>query len=137
MSSDINVLTLVGRLTKDVEVKYTKSGTPIAELSIANNGRKKVGENWEDEVSFFDATLFGGRVTGLSQHLLKGKGVAIHGQLKQQRWVNSEGKNRSKVGIRIVDIQLLSSGERQNVAPERQKAAPATPADDFGDDIPF
>ena len=132
MSSDINVVTLVGRLTRDIEVKATKDGTPVGEIGLAVNGRKKTGEDWTDEVSFFDVTLFGKRAVSLAPYLLKGTTIAMQGSLRQNRWTTQEGKNRSRVGIRISDIQLLSSIKQQAPAPEESSRAA-----DFDDDILF
>lgn len=108
MSEDLNSVNLVARLTKDGELQYTNTGFAICKMSIAVNRRKKEGENWVDEASFFDVSLFGKRGESLNQYLTKGTQIALQGSLKQERW-NQDGVNRSKVTIEADNIQLLGS----------------------------
>ena len=139
--SDINRVVLVGNLTKDVALKYTAGGMAIGELSIAVNSRRKVGDQWQDEASFFDVTLFGKSAEGLQPYLVKGKKVGVDGRLQQQRWQNKEGQSRSKVIVLADNVALL--GGRDEAKP--QAAAPQQPpqqqdafgADDFPGNIPF
>jgi len=126
--SDTNIVVLVGRLTREAELKYTPSGTAYSKFSLAVNKRKKDGDQWKDEASFFDVVLWGKAAEGLNQYLVKGKQVAIQGELSQNRWTQ-DGQARSKVEISAHDIQLL--GDKKGEA--RQDAQP----DDFQDDIPF
>jgi single-strand DNA-binding protein len=80
MAQDLNRVTLVGRLTRDAELKYTNSGLAVAKLSIAVNRRKRSGDNWTDEVSYFDITLWGKVAESLNQYLQKGKQIAVDGE---------------------------------------------------------
>ncbi|MGI5065569.1 single-stranded DNA-binding protein [Treponema putidum] len=110
--ADINKVILVGRLTKDSTLKYTQSGYPVADFSIAVNRNVKRGEGWENEVSFFDVILWDKQAENLNQYLLKGKMIALEGFLKQERW-EQDGINRSRVIITAQSIQLLG-GNNQN-----------------------
>jgi len=107
--TDINRVFLVGRLTRDAELRVTTSGTPVAKFSIAVNRSKKSGDQWDEEVNYFDIVLWGKIAEALSKYLLKGKQVAVDGELRQSRW-EQEGQNRSKVEIHAANIQLLGSG---------------------------
>ncbi len=106
MSTDINSVILVGRLTRDASVDYLPSGSPVASISIAVNRGKKEGEQWVNEVNFFDVSLFGKSAENLKQYLLKGKQVAIQGSLKQDRW-EKDGQKFSKIRIMANNIELL------------------------------
>jgi single-strand DNA-binding protein len=106
---DINHVILVGRLTRDAELKHTASGQPVCKFSIAVNRRKKTGEVWEDEANFFDIVLWGRQGESLNQYLIKGKQVAIDGELRQDRW-DQDGQKRSKVEIVAGTLQLLGGG---------------------------
>lgn len=137
MATDLNNVAIVGRLTRDMEVKYTNSGMAIGNFNIAVNRSVKRNEQWTDEVSYIEVTTFGKTVENLQQYLVKGKQVAVSGYLKQDRW-ERDGQKFSKIGINADVIQLLG-GNSQNSAP----AAPA-PAHfaqnmnhEFSDDIPF
>ena len=140
---DINHVVLIGRLTRDAELKSLASGQAVCKFSIAVNRRRKVGENqWEDEPNFFDVVVWGRQGESLHQYLVKGKMICVDGELKQDRW-QQDGQNRSKVEIIANNIQLLggnpgsgsSGGARNNANAAPQQAAPAD--DSFADDIPF
>ena len=103
---DVNYVIIIGRLTRDAELKYTNSGLAVSSFSLAVNRRKRSGDNWEDEVSFFDLALFGKRAESLNQYLTKGQQVAVEGSLTQDRW-EQDGNKRSKVKIIANNIQLL------------------------------
>jgi len=164
MVGDINHVILVGRLTRDAELKYTQSGSAVANIGLAVNRRRKNGDQWVDEVNFFDVTLWGRSAEGLSNYLKKGTRIAVDGELRQNRW-QQDGQNRSKVEIVASSIQLLGSGNgngpgngdvNRGTTAENQSAPsqnyqnnfsnnfsqqPAAPSgnipDDFDDDIPF
>ena len=108
MAADINNTVVVGRLTRDAELKYTKSGMAVANLGIAVNRSKKDGEQWVEEANFFDIQLWGRRAEALNQYLLKGQQIAVTGELRQERW-EQDGQKRSRVIIVAQNIQLIGS----------------------------
>ena len=160
---DVNHVVLIGRLTRDAELKSIASGQAVCKFSIAVNRRRKNGDQWEDEANFFDIVVWGRQGESLHQYLVKGKMVAVDGELRQDRW-QQDGQNRSKVEIVANNLQLLggnsgsgggggynnqsgggaSQGQNwqsQGGAAPAGNSAPANgsaPADDhFADDIPF
>jgi len=148
--ADLNHVVLIGRLTRDAELKYTSNGQAVCKFSIAVNRRKKSGDQWEDEANFFDIVLWGKQGESLQSYLVKGKMIGVNGELRQDRW-QQDGQNRSKIEIVADYIQLLGggdssrSGERQsynnNSSHETQSygSVSAGPSrdDGFTDDIPF
>ena len=161
MSNDYNKITLIGRLTRDIELRYTTTGTAIAVVSLASNRSVKKQDNWETEVSYFDANIYGRMAESLKPYLTKGKMILIAGRLKQDRW-EKDGQKFSRIKIEVEEVQLLggNSSESSNNSNERvqpqfssiqqiqaipQQTAPTPPApdpslfnnDDFPDDIPF
>lgn len=155
---DINVVVLVGRLTRDSELKYTKSGMPVARFSLAVNRSKKQGEEWVDEASFFDIDFWGKGAEAVNRYLIKGQQVGVEGELRQDRW-EQDGAARSKVVVNATNVRLLGgaaqgTGSTQGAsqgnghdeaAPDAarprqyaQASGPAiTPDENFDDDIPF
>ena len=127
---DINQVTIIGRLTRDAELKRTNSGTAVVNLSIAVNDSVKRGDTWQEEAHFFDAVGFGTRWEKLSVYMTKRKQVAISGKLRQERW-EKDGQKRSRVSILVNDIQLLggNAGKPQDSA---VKGFQDTFADPFG-----
>lgn len=160
--ADVNHVILIGRLTRDAELKYTSGGMAVCKFALAVNKRRKQGEQWVEEANFFDIVLWGKSGESLNQYLVKGKQVAVEGELHQNRW-EQDGQARSKIEINANNVQLLGgTGGAQGssggysasgsasagsgpAAPVYQKrpASPASgPSDmdvppDFPDDIPF
>jgi len=130
--TDINNVTLVGRLTKDADIRYTTGGTAVLNFSVAVNESRKQGEQWVEEVNFFDVTLFGRMGESIHKYMIKGKQVAISGRLQQQRW-QKDGQNYSKVAVVANYVQLFGSAQGNS------QSAPsgAVPLDAFASDIPF
>ena len=148
--ADLSIAVIIGRLTRNAELKYTNGGAAICGFSVATSSRKKKGDQWIDEASFWDVELWGKQGESLNQYLVKGKQVAIEGTMRQDRW-EKDGVSRMKVIINANPVQLLGGGQDKQPAkeePRRQspygadgsaRAAPATTpqADDFPDGIPF
>ena len=152
MAGDINHVVLVGRVTRDAELRYTASGSALCNFSIAVNRRVKKGEQWQDEASFFDLTLWEKQAENLNKYLVKGTQVAVQGELRQDRW-EKDGQKFSKIQVFVANLQLLGSarggearGDSAYQAPsrpqEQSRPAPSKPAEDldpqaYEDDIPF
>lgn len=146
--ADINRVILVGRLTRDAELKYTATGQAVCKFSVAVNRRRKNGDQWEDEANFFDVVLWGRQGESLNQYLQKGKLIGIDGELRQDRW-QQDGQNRSKVEIVAGNIQLLGgnpgtaasggqSGQSGGAWQSKSNEDSLPSSDDnFTDDIPF
>lgn len=137
---DLNCVNLVGRLTRDMEVRYTNNNAPIGNFSLAVNRTKKEGDKYVDEGNFFDCTLFGKFAETMKPYLLKGKQVAISGSLKQDRW-EKDGQKQSRVSIIVNNIQLVGgrdgSAQTDN-APTGGSPAPAQFDDGgFHEDVPW
>jgi single-strand DNA-binding protein len=111
--ADVNHAILIGRLTRDAELKYTTGGFPVSNFSIAINRRRKNGDQWVDEVHYFSITLFGKTAESLKPYLVKGKQVAVDGELRQDRW-EQDGQTRSKVYIAANNVQLLGGNNGQS-----------------------
>ena len=105
--ADLNHVVLIGRLTRDSELKYTANGQAVCKFSIAVNRRRKSGDQWVDEANFFDVVVWGRQGEAINQYLVKGKLVGIDGELRQDRW-EQDGQNRSKVEVVATNLQLLS-----------------------------
>ena len=134
MANDLNCVFIVGRLTRDMTLTYTSGGMAIGKFSLAVNRKKKSGEQWIDEASFFDVTCFGKTAENLKQYMTKGKQVGVDGSLHQDRWQDDSGQTRSRVVINADNIQLLGGGTEP--APSRQ-TEPQGFQDDFPEGIPF
>ena len=112
--TDINSVTIVGRLTRDLngsdqrEYAFTPNGQARANVSIAVNRSRKQGDQWVDEANFFNVTIWGKTAENLLPYLKKGKQICVEGYLKQDRWQDkTTGQTRSNVSIVANNVQLL------------------------------
>lgn len=144
MSKDMNGVFLIGRVTRDAELKHTNGGDATIKFSIAVNSVKKKGDNYEDYPNYFDCQMFGKRAEGVHKFLTKGKQIGVTGELRQDRW-EQDGQNRSKVYVQALDIELLRDvgDQRGSSAPAQQHNAPTaqqtanTYQQQDDDDTPF
>ena len=108
MSSSFNKVILMGNLTRDPELKYTPSGTGVAEFSIAMNRKYQDKE----ETTYIDVVTFGKLSEHIAEYCQKGKQVLVEGRLEQQRWEDSEGKKRSKHKVIAFGVTFVDGGKR-------------------------
>lgn len=96
---DINKLVIIGRLTKEPELRTTTGGKSLCKFSIAVNGYK-------DEVGFFDCIAWDKTAETIAKYVRKGQRIGIDGSIKFSSW-ESDGKKRSKVEINVDRFQFL------------------------------
>lgn len=145
MAGDINRVTLVGRLTRDPELRHLPSGQGVLQLGLAVNGRQKDDQgNWIDKPNFFDIKVFGNQAETLAMHLAKGRRIGVDGRLDWSSWEAQDGSKRSKVEVVAFQVQFLDSrGEGESREPQYVPAGDvAADTSDFSpagadDDIPF
>ena len=108
--SDINCVTLTGRLTRDAELKYTQNGGAIVRFSMAvNRSKRNADGSWAEEASYFDCVYFGKGAESVNSYLSRGRQVAVSGELRQSRW-EQDGQTRSRVEVFVNNLSLLSQG---------------------------
>lgn len=162
--TDLNHVSLIGRLTKDLNTSdersfgYVGNGQARANVSIAVNRSRKNGDQWVDEANFFDVVIWGKTAENLKPYLTKGKQIAVDGYLKQDRW-EKDGKTFSRVSVVANNVQLVGGKSdggsmttggaprfqpRNDVPPVQNQGVPeygndsyGDPSSDFPDDIPF
>ena len=112
----MNRVTLVGRLTRDPELR-TAGTTEVANLRLAvtSRGRDDDG-NWTDKSNFFDVTVFGRQAEMVSQHMSKGRRIGVDGRLSWREWETQDGGKRQSVEVLANDVFFLDSpaGDRQS-----------------------
>ena len=148
-----NKVILIGNLTRDVELKYTPSGTAIANLGIATNRIYKDTQTGElkREVMFIEVKVFGKQAQAVAHFLKKGSKALIEGRLVQEQWVANDGQKRSKHVVVAEKVQFMDSkssngeanqaqdyGQSTNYAPPQQNNNQTIPSIDIDEDeIPF
>ena len=146
--TDLNSVIVMGRITRDLYDKsfgYIGNGNARANISIAVNKTKKQGDNWVDEVSYFDVTIWGKTAENLKPYLTKGTQIVVQGSLKQDRW-EKDGQKYSRVGIVADNVRLC--GGKENTSTNTNKAVKNDSiavteqnnfdnVEEFPEDIPF
>lgn len=122
----MNVWHATGRLTRDVELRYTQSGTAIAKLGLAVNHRYVVDGEKREKVCFIDCTVWGKSGEAFSKHFSKGDAVTITGRLDLEQWDDRDGNKRSKHVINVNDWEFPQGSSS---TPKAAKAADDIPED--------
>jgi single-strand DNA-binding protein len=131
---------LIGRLTRDPEVRFLPSGMQVTSLSIAVNRKfKDRNGEWREETSFFDVEAFGKIAERVGTQLSKGYQILIEGTLRQDKWESPSGEKRSKVKIVAERIVLLGKPSDRNAKPTSTEEDLDIPVEDFesDEDVPF
>ena len=141
MANDLNRCEFIGHLGKEVETRYTPSGTAIASFSIACNEswKDKTSGEKQERVEWINITAFGKLAEICAQYLSKGKQVYIAGKMRTDKY-EKDGVTKYSTKIIADQIQMLGgrgqTGEQAGPADKAEKE-PAQAGADFNDDIPF
>lgn len=108
----MNKITLLGRLTKDVELKLI-GDRPLAEFSLAVN-RKYKNAQGERETDFFNCKLWGKTAETLQQHTMKGQQLLVSGRVENRTFVNQEGQNVKFTEVIVEEFDFVEKSPNQN-----------------------
>lgn len=112
----INKVVLIGRITKDVELRMTGSGTPVCSFTIAVDDRYANKETNERTTSFINCVAWSNTAKFMSQYTKKGVLLAVEGRLQQRSYETKDGRKGSVVEVICENVQLLSPRDN-NVNP--------------------
>jgi single-strand DNA-binding protein len=153
----LNDVRLVGRLTRDPEVRYTPKGQAVARLDLAVNRRYKDGTGeWREDTTFVPITVWREAAERCRERLKKGSPIYVEGRLRSTSWETKDGQKRSGIEVEAYRLQFLAkmTGEeapaQETAEPDAESPAnggvaePAAVGSDTGtssagsgDDIPF
>ncbi|MFA5790705.1 MAG: single-stranded DNA-binding protein [Caldisericia bacterium] len=113
--AELNRVLLVGRLTRDPEVKDLENGQKVANISLAaNRSYKKTGEtDYTKEVTYVRCTAWGKTAELVEKYLHKGDAVLVEGSLVSNQW-EKDGQKRTSLDLRIKTLQFLSTKDDKN-----------------------
>jgi len=144
--ASFNKVILMGRCTRDVDLRHIPSGSAVADLGVALNRKRKDGG---EEVTFVDVTLWGKDAEIAAEYLGKGKPVHIEGRLQLDEWQDkTSGDNRSKLKVVCQRLTLLDRSVSEGggddwdtpvgTTPEPEAGgAAAAPGPKESDEVPF
>lgn len=113
MAKSLNQVTLLGRLTRDPELRQTPNGASVASFSMAlNRSYKDSAGEWQEQTDFIDCVAWGPLAERLEKMVKRGQRLLVNGRLSQRSW-EQDGQKRSKVEVVINDMTLIESAGDQ------------------------
>ncbi|MCZ2108302.1 MAG: single-stranded DNA-binding protein [Dehalococcoidia bacterium] len=107
--ASLNKVMLIGNAGRDAELRYTASGTPQSQFSLAVNRRVRNQQtnDWEDQTEWFNIVIFGDQAERVSQYITKGKQIYAEGRLQTRNWDDDQGVKHTRVEVIANNIVLL------------------------------
>ncbi len=122
-----NRVVLLGNLTRDPELRYIPSGMAVSDIGLAVNDRVKRNDQWVEEATFVEITLWGRTAEVANEYLSKGSAVLIEGRLKLDTW-EKDGQKHSKLKVVGERMQMVGSrGGSSGGGPNRSQSHETTP----------
>ncbi len=125
----VNSVILAGNVTRDPEIRRTKSGESVMDLGMAINEQYK-GKDGQavQSVCFVDVAVWGRQAESCAQYLTKGVPVMVEGKLQFDQWKTEEGEKRSKLRVRAQRVMFLGGpSQSTDEAADEEKKAPVRP----------
>jgi single-strand DNA-binding protein len=134
--SGFNKVILMGNLTRDPQLSFLPTNTPVCEFSIATSRTfKKQDGSQGEETCFTDCKIFGKRAEVINQYFKKGEPILVEGRLKLDQWQAQDGSKRSKLSVFVESFEFVG-GKKAEGQQQQQDQQPADPPYD-PDAIPF
>ena len=134
----LNHISIMGRITKDIELRRTGAGVAVASFTIACD--RDFGNNGQKETDFVDCVAWRGTGEFIERNFCKGKMIVISGRLQKRKWQDKNGNNRETAEILVENVYFADS---KKDAGEKFEAAMSGNSQDFAvldgdcDDLPF
>lgn len=129
----LNDVRLVGRLTRDPEVRYTPKGQAVARLDIAVNRRYKDGMGeWREEATFVPVTVWREAAERCREKVKKGSPIYVEGRLRSTSWETKDGQKRSGLEVEAYRLQFLARTEESSEGGEGSSGSEASGAEPSG-----
>lgn len=134
----LNKIILIGRLTRDPELRYTASGIPVARFNLAVD-RPFKNQKGEREADFIDIQVWRGLAENCANHLSKGRLVAVEGRLQISSYDDNQGIRRKAAEVVADNVRYLDRPRESGPASGGEKSGAASHGEgsDFGSEISF
>ena len=132
----MNKIVIIGRLTRDPELKSTNAGTSVCNFSVAvdRTYRDKEGNRPTD---FFDVSVFGATAEFVAKYFKKGSSIAISGAMESRKFVDKDGNNRIAWSLHADEVNFCGSKSEQGGGNRYEAQQPAAPSYQSGDSGSF
>lgn len=118
--ANLNKVILLGNLTRDPELRYTPSGTPVARFRLATSQRVRQRDEWIDEVCYVDIITYGRQAETVGEYLVMGSLALVEGRLHWHEWETKDGQRRSRYDVVANTVQFLSRPQSQSTSRTKQ-----------------
>lgn len=105
----LNHIVIMGRLTRDPELRRTQNGTPVTTITVAVDRDYQSREAQEKQVDFIDAVAWRSTAEFVSKYFTKGKMIVVEGSLQSRKWTDKNGANRTSWEIQIANVYFGES----------------------------
>jgi single-strand DNA-binding protein len=123
----MNKLIISGRLTRDAELRFIPSGTPVMSFSVANN----TGFGEKQKTHYFECSMFGKRAEGkLKDYMLKGQQVVVEGEISLNQYQKKDGTGGASLNVFVNNVELMGGNQKGG-------GQPSVPESKDDDDLPF
>ena len=128
----MNIAILIGRLTKDTELRYTTTGTAVAQNTIAVNRPKR---DEKEETDFINIVVWGKQAENFSKYCSKGNLVALKGRIQTRTYDDQNGQKRYITEVVADNIQFLESKKEKSNSEVLKQVMTADPFAEFGKEV--
>ena len=137
--ASLNKVFLIGNLTRAPELRYTPSGTAVADMRIAvNRSFTTQGGEKRDDTCFLTVVVWGKQAEACGEYLDKGRPIMVEGRLQTREWETKDGQKRNVVEVVAERVQFLGRGKEDARAPATVPSAESFGEETSGDDdVPF
>ena len=113
----MNRVILTGRITKELDVRYTTNNNAVCEFTFVTN--RPVTRDGEKQADFINCTVFGTQAENLQKYQGKGSLIAVDGEIRVDQWKNEQGENRYKTYVFVSKIEYLGSKPKEEPPAEK------------------
>lgn len=122
--ANLNKILLIGNLTRDPQLSYLPSQTPVVEFGLATNRKWTAQDGAQrEETCFVDCRCYGRQAETLNKYVRKGQPLFVEGRLQLDTWTSQEGQRRSKHRVFVETFQFLGSPNRSGQSRDEDPAA--------------
>ena len=133
----MNNVTLIGRLTRDPETRYSQSAEPIAVTRISVAVNRKYKKDGEQEADFINCVSFGKTAEFISKYFIKGKMIGIVGSIVTNSWTDDKGQKRYSTEVKVDEVDFCGDKEDRTTNTQQDSDYCSTETDITEDMLPF
>lgn len=122
-----NILCLIGRITRDLELRYTTNNKAVVNIPLAIN-------NGKDDTTFIDVVVYGNIAETTSKYCKKGDLIGVQAKVVNNKWTDKDGKNHYDYNFIASKVTFLST-KKENVEETKKEENTNDPFSDFGEQI--